>query len=190
MVRSAFNQNFIVLALASTVLVSPGWAAGFALSSKDLAPGAPIAQRFVFKGFGCDGGNLSPALEWHDPPSGTRSYALTVFDPDAPTGSGWWHWVVVNLPADAAGLPTGAGAASGADLPSGSQQVRTDFGSPGYGGPCPPPGHGPHRYVFTVYALKVPKLELPADATAALAGFMINANSLGSATLTRTYERK
>lgn len=173
-------------ALAGFALLAQ--AGDFVLTSPDVAEQARIGDAYVFDGFGCTGGNRSPALAWNNPPAGTQSFAVTVYDPDAPTGSGWWHWVVVNLPAAQHALPAGAGNPGGA-LPAGALQVNTDFGSPGYGGPCPPTGHGAHHYVFTVHALKVPRLELPANATAALAGYMIHANRLGSATLTATYGR-
>jgi Raf kinase inhibitor-like YbhB/YbcL family protein len=145
----------------------------------------------VFNGFGCTGGNISPALEWKNAPKGTKSFALLVHDPDAPTGgSGWWHWVVINLPADTTKLAGGAGKADGSALPAGTAQINTDFGGPGWGGPCPPVGDKPHHYHFTLHALKVEKLELPPGATAALAGYMVNANSLGKAKLTGLYGRK
>lgn len=162
---------------------------GFRVSSPDMVANTKMSVKHVFKGFGCDGGNLSPALMWTDAPKDTKSFAITAYDPDAPTGSGWWHWVVYNIPADITELKTGAGAGDGAQLPSGALQGRTDFGSGGYGGPCPPEGHGAHRYQFTVHALKVEKLDVPADATAAYVGFMINANRLGKATLTGLYAR-
>ncbi len=166
-------------------------AAGFTLASADIRPNSTIKAAQVFNGFGCSGGNISPALTWKNPPKGTRSFALLVHDPDAPTGgSGWWHWVVINLPATAGELPAGAGKADGSGLPAGAQQINTDFGGPGWGGPCPPVGDTPHRYHFTLHALKVEKLELPPGATAALAGYMINANSLGKARLTGLYGRK
>lgn len=164
-------------------------AQGFTVSSPDIAVDSIIAQRFEFNGFGCAGQNQSPALRWSGAPAGTQSYAVTVYDPDAPTGSGWWHWVVVNLPAGVTELPHDAGAASGARLPAGARHVRTDYGVAAWGGMCPPEGDAPHRYVFTVHALKVPRLDLPADATAALAGFMIHANSLGKATFAARYGR-
>lgn len=165
------------------------WGADFNVSSPDVSAQKSPTQDFIFNGFGCSGGNQSPALTWSGAPKGTQSFALTVYDPDAPTGSGWWHWVVVNLPASTTQLPRGAGTADGSKLPKGVVQVNTDFGAKGYGGPCPPQGDKPHRYIVTVHALKVPALELPPTATAALAGFMINANSLGKATFTFTYGR-
>ncbi|MCK6423247.1 MAG: YbhB/YbcL family Raf kinase inhibitor-like protein [Aquabacterium sp.] len=149
-----------------------------------------LTEAQVFKGFGCEGRNLSPALKWSGAPQGTKSFALTVYDPDAPTGSGWWHWVVYNLPADVSELPEGAGAPDGKGLPAGTAQGRTDFGAPGFGGACPPKGDKPHRYIFTLYALKTDKLELPADATAALVGFMIHANQLGKTSFQARYGRK
>lgn len=162
--------------------------AGFTLTSTDISPDRKIDARHVFNGFGCTGENVSPALTWSDPPPGTQSFALMVHDPDAPTGSGWWHWVVYNIPADARSLPAGAGTPDGKLLPEGTVQGRTDFGVAGYGGPCPPPGRV-HRYFFRLHALKVPKLELPADATAALVGFNVNANTIAVAGLMATYSR-
>lgn len=161
----------------------------FTLASADLPTGAPIGNRFVFNGFGCSGENVSPALAWRNAPAGTRSFAVTVYDPDAPTGSGWWHWVVYDIPASVTALPAGAGSTAPAGMPAGAVQGTTDFGTKGYGGPCPPPGDRPHRYVFTVHALKVEKLELPASATAAMVGFNLTANRLGSATFTARYGR-
>ena len=162
---------------------------GFTVTSLDIVPNTKISLKHVYKGFGCEGGNLSPALSWAGAPEGTKSYAITAYDPDAPTGSGWWHWLVYNIPADVAELKTGAGSAESPQLPPGSVQGKTDFGTAGYGGPCPPAGHGKHRYIFTVHALKADKLDVPADSTAALVGFMINANRLGKATLTGIYSR-
>lgn len=165
-------------------------APNFELSSTDVAAGAPIAQKFVFNGFGCTGGNVSPALGWKNAPAGTKSFAVMVHDPDAPTGgAGFWHWVVVDLPATATGLAQGAGAADNKALPAGARQITTDFGTPGWGGPCPPQGDKPHRYNFTVYALKVDRLDLPANATASFTGFMVNGNALGKASLTGRFGR-
>ena len=140
------------LALATLLLsTSIVQAAALTLRSPDLAAGQ-FAPRFIYDQSGCTGGNVSPALAWSDAPAGTKSFAVTVFDLDAPTGRGWWHWVVYDIPAAVQALPQGAGAASGQNLPQGARQTSNDFGGPGYGGPCPPPG-SPHRYVFTLYAL-------------------------------------
>ena len=174
-----------VLASATVLAAGP-----FTLSSAEVKPGSRIADAQVFNGFGCAGGNVSPSLGWKNVPAGTKSYAVTVYDPDAPTGSGWWHWVVFNLPAATSALPAGAGDGSGAKLPPGTVESRTDFGKPGWGGPCPPAGDKPHRYVFTVHALKVDKLDLAAYSPAAMVGFMINANRLGKASFMATYGRK
>ena len=164
-------------------------AARFTLTSPDVSPAARIANRYVFNSFGCSGENVSPALRWTGAPAGTKSFAVTVYDPDAPTGSGWWHWVVFNVPASVTNLPAGAGSANGSGLPAGAVQGGTDFGTPGYGGPCPPAGDKPHRYIFTVHALKVEKLDLPATSTAAFVGFNVSANRLASATFTARYGR-
>jgi Raf kinase inhibitor-like YbhB/YbcL family protein len=163
-------------------------AMAFTLSSTDFADGGTIAAPQVFNGWGFHGGNVSPALSWSGAPAGTKSFALMVHDPDAPTGSGWWHWVVYNIPADTSSLPAGAADPQKKLMPAGAVQGRTDFGILGYGGPAPPPGP-PHHYHFRLFALKVAKLELPADATAALIGFNVRAQALGEALLTGLYGR-
>ena len=180
-----------LLLAAGLALAGGAHAEPFKLSSADIKANAAIADEQVFEGFGCSGKNISPALKWSGAPQGTKRFALLVHDPDAPTGgAGWWHWVVTNIPADAGELPKGAGKSDGSALPKGATQITTDFGKSGWGGPCPPVGDKPHRYNFTLYALKVDKLDLPQGATASLAGFMINANSIGKATLTGKYGRK
>jgi Raf kinase inhibitor-like YbhB/YbcL family protein len=156
----------------------------FRLTSSDLKEGERLPEAQVFNGMGYSGGNRSPQLAWDGAPEGTKSFVLTCYDPDAPTGSGWWHWVVINIPASAKELPGGAGSGSG--LPSGAVQTRTDFGQPGYGGAAPPPGRT-HHYIFTIHALKVEKLDLDPQSSAALVGYMTHMNSLGKATLTATY---
>jgi Raf kinase inhibitor-like YbhB/YbcL family protein len=165
-------------------------AAAFKLESPTVPPNSMLSEAQVFNGFGCTGKNTSPALKWSGAPKDTKSFALTVYDPDAPTGSGWWHWVVYNIPASATEIPEGAGTADGKGLPAGSMQAKTDFGAPGFGGACPPKGDKPHRYIFTIYALKTDKLEIPPEGTAALVGFMINANKLASASFMAQYGRK
>jgi Raf kinase inhibitor-like YbhB/YbcL family protein len=184
----SMNRPILLAVLAAAPLLAH--AAGFKLESPSVKPGGMLTETQVFNGFGCSGKNISPALKWSGAPKNTRSYAVTVYDPDAPTGSGWWHWVVYNIPASATGLPEGAGTADGNALPPGSAQGRTDFGAPGFGGACPPKGDKPHRYVFTVYALKTDKLDVPPDATAALVGFMIYGNKLAQASFTAKYGRK
>src|SRR5262249_62034069 len=168
-----------MLGLLSLAAVPVAHAAGaFKLESPTIKPGATLTEAQVANTFGCTGRNISPALQWSGAPAGTKSFAVTLYDPDAPTGSGWWHWVVFNIPASATSLPEGAGTADGSKLPEGAAQGRTDFGSPGFGGACPPPGDKPHRYIFTAFALKTDKIDVPADATPALAGFTIHSHAL------------
>ena len=169
-----------VFTAALTMAALPSPAADFRVSSPELATGRIAPAQFAGS-FGCTGANQSPRIVWQNPPMGTQSFVVTLYDPDAPTGSGWWHWAVADIPADATELPAGAGT-DATRLPPGAVQINTDTGSPGYLGPCPPMGQT-HRYVITVTALKVDKLKLPANATPALLGFMANANSLGKATL-------
>ena len=176
----------VLFAAAATAADAPG--APFTLISPDIAPGGKIANAQVYNGFGCKGGNISPALSWSNTPAGTLSFALLVHDPDAPTGGGWWHWVLYNLPAQTSALPAGAGDAQKNALPPGAVQGRTDFGTSGYGGPCPPAGPS-HHYHFQLYALKVAKLELPVDASAARVAVNVHAQALGSAELTGVYGR-
>ncbi len=140
-------------------------------------------------GFGCAGGNQSPQLSWSNAPEGTRSFAVTCFDPDAPTGSGFWHWVVVNIPPDVTSLELDAGNPASGKLPAGALQTRTDFGAPGYGGPCPPEGDHPHRYLFTVHAVGVDSLPVSEDTSAAVIGFQLHFNTLAKATLMGLYKR-
>ncbi|MFA7269657.1 MAG: YbhB/YbcL family Raf kinase inhibitor-like protein [Sterolibacterium sp.] len=162
----------------------------FTLTSADFKPNGTIQMEQVFNGSSCTGKNISPALAWSGAPAGTKSFALLVHDPDAPTGgAGWWHWLVVNIPASATALAKDAGKADGSNLPAGAVQVGTDFGSPGWGGPCPPVGDEPHRYNFTLYALKTDRLDV-SGASASLAGFMVNAYAIGKATLTGMFGRK
>ena len=161
----------------------------FTLSSPEIQAGGMIPASFEFNGFGCSGENKSPALQWRGAPQDTRSFAVTVYDPDAPTGSGWWHWLVINIPADVTELLGNAGVPNSSTLPKTARQIRNDYGVNAWGGVCPPPGDAPHRYIFTVHALKVDTLDVPADATAALTGFMIHANTLATASFTARYGR-
>lgn len=161
----------------------------FELWSTDLNGAGQIQAAQVFNGFGCTGGNQSPALSWRNAPGDTQSFLITVYDPDAPTGSGFWHWAVMDLPATTSSLPTNAGAANGASLPKGAIQGYNDFGTSAYGGPCPPVGDPAHRYVFTLYAMKIPTAGLTAGAPGALVSFVAKANSIASTSFTATYGR-
>ncbi|MBV9635043.1 MAG: YbhB/YbcL family Raf kinase inhibitor-like protein [Methylobacteriaceae bacterium] len=178
----------IAAALAFAVVATAAQAAGFQLTSSTFKPGAMLTNAQVYKGFGCEGDNISPQLSWSGVPKDAKSLALMVYDPDAPTGSGFWHWVVVNIPPTTTELPEGAGSTDG-KLPEGALQTRTDFGAPGYGGPCPPKGDEPHRYIFTLYAIKTDKLDVDANTSAAVVGFMIHFNNAGKAVLTGKYGR-
>lgn len=182
----SIRLNAIVLAAA---LVCTQSAFAFNLTSPSIPTGGTFTIVQTYHGFGCLGSDQSPALIWHDIPHGTRSFAVTLYDPDAPTGSGWWHWVVVDIPASSRGLLAGAGTPHAKLLPAGAVQMRNDFGSFGYGGPCPPRGDRPHRYQFTVYALKTAHLKLPSDASPAMVGFFIHANIIASARLVVRYGR-
>ncbi|ADJ64383.1 kinase inhibitor [Herbaspirillum seropedicae] len=176
-------------ALTFSALTLPAQAAEFTLTSSDIAEGQSLSIAQVFNGFGCIGLNKSPQLSWSGAPADTKSFAITVYDPDAPTGSGWWHWTVFNIPASVRSLPAGA-TAPGKGLPAGSIQGRTDFGSSGFGGACPPEGDKPHRYQFVVWALKTETLPLDAQASGAMLGFYLNAQALATAKLTAVYERQ
>ena len=171
-------------ASALALAMAANSAQALSLTSPDIKPGARIADEQVFSAFGCTGKNISPALSWKDAPKGTKSFALSVYDPDAPTGSGFWHWVVFNIPADVTSLAKGAGDPKSADAPKGAVQSRTDFGVPGYGGPCPPKGDKPHHYQFTVFALDTDKIDADQNASAAFVGFNLHFHTLAKATLT------
>ncbi|MFQ5517063.1 MAG: YbhB/YbcL family Raf kinase inhibitor-like protein [Acidimicrobiia bacterium] len=161
------------------------------LSSNSFADGDYLGQDHILSeayGFGCAGGNKSPHLAWSGGPDGTKSFAVTCYDPDAPTGSGFWHWVVVNIHPDISELALGAGDPGAGTLPAGALQTRTDFGAPGYGGPCPPQGDHPHRYIFTVFAVGEETLQVDADTSAAVVGFMLHFNTLEKATLMGLYK--
>ncbi|GAB3507091.1 YbhB/YbcL family Raf kinase inhibitor-like protein [Emticicia fontis] len=170
----------VSVSLFAILLISSfSFAQNFTLKSNDL--GGQATQKEFFNSFGCTGQNISPQLSWAGVPQGTQSFAITIYDKDAPTGSGWWHWVVFNIPANVTELKAGAGDISKSIAPKECVQSITDFGKPGYGGPCPPPG-APHEYLITVYALKT-KLDLDKNASPAMVGFNINANTLAKASI-------
>ena len=161
----------------------------FDVTSTDIKPGHKMSSQHELSGFGYTGGNISPQLAWSNPPEGTESFAVFVHDEDAASGgAGFWHWVVIDIPADVTALDSGAGS-EGGSIPAGARQMATDFGVPGWGGPCPPVGDGDHNYSFTVYALPVSALEVPDEATASLTGFVVNSIALGSTTLKAKYNR-
>lgn len=159
----------------------------FTLASKDL--GGQFNKEYIFNGFGCTGTNKSPQLSWSNAPADAKSFAVTIYDPAAPTGSGWWHWVIFDIPANIAELKQGAGSTDTTLAPLGSIQGITDFGTAGYGGPCPPVGDAPHPYIITVYALKTAKLGLDKKASPALVGYMLSANVIAKASIIAYYKR-
>jgi Raf kinase inhibitor-like YbhB/YbcL family protein len=159
----------------------------FTLKSDQIGGQLTIDQ--VYSGFGCTGKNISPQLKWMNAPKNAKSFALTVYDPDAPTGSGWWHWVIFNILAGSTELATDAGDPQKGLAPKGSVQSMTDYGKPGFGGACPPQGDKAHRYIFTLFALDMPKIDLDEKANAALVGFMLNAHAIEKASLISYYGR-
>jgi Raf kinase inhibitor-like YbhB/YbcL family protein len=183
-------KYFNALCVASVFISAFVFADSFTLTSKDIREGQLMNKAQEFNGFGCSGDDLSPHLIWENAPKGTKSFAVTAYDPDAPTGSGWWHWQIVNIPASITELKTGAGDASATSSPKGSLQVKNDYGIRGFGGACPPEGHGTHHYRFTVHALSVDTLALPDDPSGALTGYMINANTIETSTIESLYIRE
>lgn len=181
------KQLLAGICLASIVAITQ--AEGFQLKSPDIQAGKPMNKSLEFTGFGCDGDNTSPQLSWSGAPEGTKSFAVTVYDPDAPTGSGWWHWVIIDIPANVHELAKDAGDLENGKPPKGSRQIRTDYGSLGFGGACPPKGDEAHHYHFKAFALDVEKLQLPENPTAALVGYNLNAHALATSEIITTYQR-
>ncbi|OWV68711.1 phosphatidylethanolamine-binding protein [Rhizobium sp. R339] len=180
-------MRFITALLATSLIGTTAAQAEMKLTSIDLTAGKAMAEEQVFNSFGCPGKNISPELVWSGAPEGTKSFAIMAYDPDAPTGSGWWHWSVFNIPANVSKIATGASGEK--KLPEGAVEGHTDFGTSGYGGACPPAGDAPHHYQFTVYALSVDKLPLPDTAPGAMVGFYVRANTIGKASVEVTYGR-
>jgi len=174
---------FSILALMNFML---GYGQTFTLTSIDVGGQATKKQVFT----GCGGENQSPQLKWSNAPKGTKSFAVTIHDKDAPTGSGWWHWLVFDIPADVNELKTNAGNTSFDLMPKNAIQSKTDFGGYGYGGPCPPKGTGIHQYMITVYALDKESLDLDKDANPALVGFKLNFATIEKASIVMYYETK
>lgn len=173
-----------MLFILLTAAASNVWSEGFYLSSSDIQ--GQISNEQVFNSFGCTGKNVSPQLRWQNAPAGTKSFAITAYDPDAPTGSGWWHWVVFNIDAAADHVNTGD---SGKRMPKGSIESISSYGSSGFGGACPPKGDKPHRYIFTVYALDIEKIDQNSDARPELVGFFLNSHAIAKASIMAYYGR-
>ncbi|KHD26517.1 kinase inhibitor [Vibrio caribbeanicus] len=172
------------LSLLTLAVMTSTAAQAFDISSKDIQEGHPMAKTFEYSGWGCDGGNISPQLTWDNVPQGTQSFAITAYDPDAPTGSGFWHWIATDIPVSLSELPRGANIKK-----LGGQEHRIDYGSVGFGGACPPEKDGMHRYQFTVWALPKAKLGLDENTPLAVIGFTLNSLAIDKATLTATYTR-
>jgi Raf kinase inhibitor-like YbhB/YbcL family protein len=181
-------RSFIAVLMLASASVSQG-AESFQVSSPDIPRGTPLGHAQEYNGFGCKGANVSPALNWKGAPKGTKSYAVTMHDPDAPTGSGWWHWIMIDIPGKETGLARDAGNPASGVAPAGSGHRRNDFGASAYGGACPPPGDAPHHYHIKVFALDVERLDVPADGSAALVGYMLQQHALGKAEILTTYRR-
>ncbi|MEO6969139.1 MAG: YbhB/YbcL family Raf kinase inhibitor-like protein [Rhodanobacteraceae bacterium] len=179
------NKLTTKIALLTALAVASGAAQAFTLDSPQIKAGGDIARAQVYTQ--CGGGNVSPQLAWHDPPANTKSFAVTVFDPDA-GGGGFWHWIAFDIHPGAHGLNAGAGTLHNGNAPGDTIQFENGFGERGYDGPCPPPGK-PHHYVFTAYALDVPTLGLSIDADAGKAIAAIKRHTLATATLTAQYGR-
>ena len=174
----------------STLIVTAACANAHAemqLDSKSIENGATLPNTQVFSGFGCEGGNKSPHLRWKNAPEKTKSFAISVYDPDAPTGSGWWHWTAFNIPKTTSELPEGVKLES--QISNGVIEGRTDYGSSGFGGACPPPGDKAHRYIFTVYALDTASLPLDSNASGAMFGYFVNSHTIEKASITAFYGR-
>lgn len=161
----------------------------FTLTSTDVSDGAPLGNSQVSGVFGAGGADVSPQLSWSGFPPETKSFAVTVYDPDAPTASGFWHWAVADIPVSVTELPAGAGS-EGGELPSGAVTLRNDGGFAGYVGAAPPAGHGPHRYFVVVHAVDVDSLGVPPEASPAFLGFNLFSHTLARAILVGTYEQK
>lgn len=178
---------YTILPLILLVVSSTIFANSFTLSSTDIAQGEHMSKAQEFQGFGCEGANKSPQLSWRGAPDDTAAFAIFVYDPDAPTGSGWWHMQLINIDKNVTSLPAGVDISTSPGL-KGARFIKNDYGVAGFGGACPPVGHGVHRYQFTVYALSE-KLELPDDASGALTGYMVKAKALASSTIEALYQR-
>lgn len=179
----------ILVSIFALCLASNVANAAMSITSPDFKEGQLILEKNVFNGFGCKGENLVPEFTISDVPADAKSLAITMYDPDAPTGSGWWHWIVYNIDPSTKTVKSDAMKTKTATFGKNVSFGKTDFGTYNYGGPCPPVGHGKHHYILAVYALKTDKINVPGDATAAMIGFNIKANTIERASITAIYQR-
>ena len=177
----------LILAAALSAVATPALAAEFILASTDVKSGSPMGSAQVYTA--CKGRNISPALSWSGEPAGTQSFAVTMYDPDARAGAGWWHWTVFNIPATVHSLAAGAGSEGSRGLPAGAVQGRNDFGVSQYSGPCPPAGDHAHHYEITVYAIKIARLPLDNTASGEAVSSMLRSNTLATANIVGRYAR-
>lgn len=184
-----FNIVFLLFFVSCAINNANSSGVDFKIRSNDIKGGTLIKDLHIFNGFGCKGQNISPQISWNSVPPRTQSFALSVYDPDAPTQSGWWHWLVLNIPRNYKELPQGFGTENKFNLADGIIQIRNDFSTFSFGGPCPPLGDKKHRYIFTLYALSAKKIDLKEDSSPALASYMINQYVLGKAIIESIYQR-
>ncbi|MBG6129002.1 Raf kinase inhibitor-like YbhB/YbcL family protein [Aquimarina sp. EL_43] len=181
------KKSFFILSILLTISISSFAQKTFTLTSTSIGGEATVNEEF--NGFGCTGNNESPQLSWKNAPKGTKSFAITMYDPDAPTGSGWWHWIVFDIPENIKELVSNAGNIKSNLAPKEAIQSITDFGVGGYGGPCPPEGHGIHQYIITVHALKTDKLGLNENTNPAVVGYYLWNNTIAKASIVMYYQR-
>src|SRR5271155_1436022 len=180
-------MRWLILGAALSAVAAPAFAAEFMLTSTEVKSGGPMALAQAFTD--CKGQNISPALSWSSEPTGTQSFAVTIYDPDARAAGGWWHWTAFNIPAPVHSLAAGAGSQGSRDLPAGASQGRNDFGLSQYSGPCPPVGDHAHHYEITVYAVKLAQLPLDSTASGAEVSSQLRSNTLATAKIVGRYER-